>query len=376
VRSDLQRVLELQGEYQARLSLAMSERGVLVRDAIPSWLDSNTATLSANLGIDDFFAEGRDGTGLKTRVPWARFGSRSLSPRATVGFYVVYLFDAAGGNVYLSLNQGTTDFRGGDFVRKPAEQILARVDWAKSVLGSWRGGFDDSPTTMELNDPGLGAGYELGNIASVGYAVGAIPDDSILLADAERFAVGLGTLYRAHHRQPIPDEQPELEEAEESARKASGITSKGGRAGFRTNSTEIKAIENHAVEVARAYYEDQGFSVKVLGKPFDLEVTKEGANTLTVEVKGTTSDGSGVPLTAGEVQHHANAFPDNALIVVRNITLHRDGDSPRASGGHLYELRPWSIDSGALRVISYGYEVPSKMYDDSGVSAENSPHHE
>lgn len=370
MHTDLQRVLELQGQYQARLSSAMSERGVLVRDAIPAWLDSHTTKLVDSLGVDDFFAEGRDGTGLKTRVPWARFGSRSRSPRATSGFYVVYLFDAAGKNVYLSLNQGTTDFRGGEFVPKPPEQILARVGWARSVLGSWLDGFDDSSMPMALNDSGLGAGYELGNIASVDYATGAIPEDSFLLTDAERFADGLGLLYREHSRRPIPDEEPELEEAEEAARRASGIVSKGGRAGFRTNATEIKAIETHAVDVARAFYESQGFDVEVLGKPFDLKVTKAD-ETLTVEVKGTTSEGSGVPLTAGEVEHHASAFPHNALVVIRNIILHRDGKSPTASGGHLYELRAWEIDPDALRTISYAYEVPSWMYDHSGVASDD-----
>jgi hypothetical protein len=344
----------------------MSERGVLVRDAVPGWLNDSAKGLAEVLGVDDFFAEGRDGTGLKTRVPWARFGSRSRSPRATTGFYVVYLFDAAGNKVYLSLNQGTTDFRGGEFVPKPAEQILARVGWARSILGSWLDGTGTDAKFMELNDPGLGAGYELGNIASVGYAIDAIPDDPVLLVDAERFAEGLAILYREHNRNPMPDEQPELQEAEEAARRASGISNRGGRAGFRTNAAEIKAIENHAVEVARAYYEDQGFEVDVLGKPFDLKVAK-GDETLTVEVKGTTSAGSGVPLTAGEVEHHANAFPNNALVIVRNISLHRDTESPTASGGHLYELRAWAIDPGALRIISYAYEVPATMYDHSGV---------
>lgn len=348
----------------------MAERGVLVRDAIPGWLNANAPKLAEALGVDDFFAEGRDGTGLKTRVPWARFGSRSRSPRATTGFYVVYLFDAAGSSVYLSLNQGTTDFRGGEFVPKPAEQILARVDWARSNLGPWIDGLEDTPATMKLNDAGLGAGYELGNIASVEYAIDAIPDDAVLLTDAERFADGLGILYRAHSQRPIPDEQPELREAEEAARRVSGIGNKGSRAGFRTNAAEIKAIENRAVQVARAYYESQGFEVKVLGKPFDLKVTNADES-LTVEVKGTTSDGSGVPLTAGEVEHHANAFPDNALVVVRNITLHRDVKSPTAGGGHLYELRAWKIDPEALRTISYAYEVPPEMYEQSGLSSED-----
>jgi hypothetical protein len=348
----------------------MNERGVLVRDRISAWLEDHATELAENLGIDDFFAEGRDGTGLKTRVPWTRFGSRSRSPRATSGFYVVYLFDAAGGSVHLSLNQGTTDFRGGEFVPKPPEQILARVAWAKSVLGAWLDGFDDPSMNMALNDVGLGAGYELGNIASVRYANGAIPDDPALLADAERFADGLGVLYREHDRRPVPDEQPELQEAEEAARRASGIPDKGGRAGFRTNAKEIKAIESHAVAVARAYYEDQDFDVEVLGKPFDLRVTKDDES-LTVEVKGTTSAGAGVPLTAGEVDHHADAFPHNALVVVRNIDLHRDGVSPTASGGRLFELRAWQIDPGALRTISFAYEVPDEIYEHAGVAADD-----
>ena len=89
-----------------------------------------------------------------------------------------------------------------------------------------------------------------------------------------------------------------------------------------------------------------------------------------VEIKGTTSDGSGVSLTAGEVSHHAAAFPNNALVVVRNIVLQR-GDSPSASGGWLYELRGWDIDTAALRAISYAYEVPGEMYEHKGVSTES-----
>lgn len=102
MRTELQRVLELQTQYQARLSPAMSERGVLVRDRIPGWLEGHADELGEKLGVNDFFAEGRDGTGLKTRVPWTRFGSRSRSPKATTGFYVVYLFDAVGERVYLA----------------------------------------------------------------------------------------------------------------------------------------------------------------------------------------------------------------------------------------------------------------------------------
>jgi hypothetical protein len=201
------------------------------------------------------------------------------------------------------------------------------------------------------------------------YEVGSVPDDSLLLADALALAAGLGRLYAAHDESPIPHEQPELKEAEESAERASGINKTRTRVGFRTNAKEIKAIEEHAVAAARAYYEDDGWSVKELGKPFDLEVAKEN-QTLTVEVKGTTSDGLAIPLTAGEVSHHAQAFPDNALVVVRGIKLIRDQTAPRTSGGKLFELRSWEIDPSSLRVISYAYEVPSEMYQRAGVAVQ------
>jgi hypothetical protein len=370
VRSELQRVLELQPFHNSRKTEPMAERGLLIRHDVPAWLSDSRSDLGEMLGVDDFIAEGGDGTGLKARIPWARFGSRSRAPGATQGFYVVYLFEATGEAVYLSLNQGTTDMIAGDYVRKPAEDLIAAVGWGRSVLGSWLDGLGPDRFEMQLHDRGdLGPGYELGNIASIRYSAGAIPDETALLADARRFAEGLGLIYARHDVEPIPSEQPELREAEEAAQSTAGAKSGKSRVGFRTNAAEIKVIEKHAVAVATAYYEREEFEVEQHGKPFDLKVTK-GDETLTVEVKGTTSDGRGVALTAGEVDHHGDAFPANALVVVRNIRLHRDGESPTADSGELYELRKWDIDPNALRVISYAYAVPAEIYDHKGHSSD------
>lgn len=366
MKVEIQRVLELQSQYTSTASPAMRERGELIRNVIPGWLADHAAELGAEMGANDFFGEGRDGTGRKTRVPWVRFGARSKSPRATEGFYVVYLFDALGGAVHLSLNQGTTDFIGSDFVPKPFGVIADRVEWARDVLGDWLSALDGGEEAIELHDPGLGAGYERGNVAAVTYEADSIPDDAVLLSDARAFAKGIGRLYEEHAKHPIPHESPELREAEEAADRTSGKVKPAPRAGFRTNAAEIKAIEMHAVALARTYYEEDGWKVKELGKPFDLEVKKDG-KTLDVEVKGTSSDGSGVPLTAGEVRHHKKAYPDNALVVVRGIVLDRDASPPKASGGTLYELRGWKIDPAALRVISYAYEIPPGMYEGGGV---------
>jgi hypothetical protein len=368
VRDELQRVLELQRSYSSTASAEMVERGEIIRNAIPASLLGYRDQLEGALGVNDFFSEGRDGTGRKTRVPWARWGSRARSPRATEGFYLVYLFAASGDVVYLSLNQGTTDFIGNDFVPKPPLVLAERVQWAREALVGWEPQFDEV-RSIELGDPGLGAGYESGNIFAIAYEGGSIPDDSLLLADMRVLSEGLGRLYAAHDEAPIPHEQPELKEAEELAEQAVGGRKSGGRVGFRTNSQEIKVIEMHAVAAARGYYESHGWKVKEFGKPFDLKVSKPN-RTLTVEVKGTTGDGAAVPLTAGEVAHHADAFPNNALVVVRGITLTRDETAPRASGGTLYELRGWEINPSSLRAISYGYEIPREMYEHAGVSAQ------
>src|SRR5689334_22466944 len=149
----------------------MTERGRSVRDLAPGWLGAHRAELAAAIGIpaEDFLAEGRDGTGLKTRVPWTRFGSRERSPRATDGFYVVYLWAFDGSAVFLSLNQGTTDFDGAAFVRKPVGVLSSRASWARQVIAKWMSARADF-APLVLGDDGeesLGRGYELGDIVSV-----------------------------------------------------------------------------------------------------------------------------------------------------------------------------------------------------------------
>jgi hypothetical protein len=369
VQSELQRVLELQPFHDSLPTAAMVERGTLVREAIPAWLGEHAAALDAAVDVDDFFIEGSNGKGRSAFVPWTRFGSRLRAPKATEGFYVVYLFDAAGKNVYLSLNQGTTDPGPHAFVSKPVEWILEQIHWARSVLGPWLEDLDDPTAPIHLNATGLGTDYEGGNIAAISYELGAIPDDATLFADAKKFAEALGVIYREHDERPLPKEQPEVREAEEAADQSVGRPRKSSGAGFRTNAADIKVIEKHAVKLATTYYKSQGFKVKELGKPFDLEV-KKGDLTLAVEVKGTTSDGSKVVLTRNEVAHHEGAHPENALVIVRNIKLHR-GRSPKADGGHLYELRGWEINPDALRPISYTYEVPGEIFDHAGVTGTN-----
>jgi hypothetical protein len=82
------------------------------------------------------------------------------SPKATEGWYVVYLFAADGSAVFLSLNQGTTDWINGGAVAKDPKVLAERSEAARSVLRKSALNLDAISPEIELRDPGnLGKGY-------------------------------------------------------------------------------------------------------------------------------------------------------------------------------------------------------------------------
>lgn len=205
LQSDLQRVLDLQRSWDRTNTSKMRERGLLVRHQVADWLLDSRAQLASAIGIraGDFLAEGSDGSGYKARVAWTRFASRQRSPKATGGLMAVLLWafppeDA----VYLSLLQGIHDpdaLRHGELVRRPLDELRRVRNWGRTVVENWaeeRG--DLVPLRLgETGEASLAQGYELGAIASIRYAGGAIPVDEQLRADALSFAGALGELYRA-----------------------------------------------------------------------------------------------------------------------------------------------------------------------------------
>ena len=77
-----------------------------------------------------------------------------------------------------------------------------------------------------------------------------------------------------------------------------------------------------------------------------------------VEVKGTTSLGEEVILTANEVQLHTDNFLDTLLAIVHSISLDRSGEVPVATGGTLRIITPWVPEADAHKAIAYRYSVP------------------
>ena len=89
---------------------------------------------------------------------------------------------------------------------------------------------------------------------------------------------------------------------------------------------------------------------------FDVLATR-GDNTVKVEVKGTTSNGTEIVLTRNEVKLHKDDHPANALAIVSHIQLHRHDDGPTATGGKLDLTMPWEVDDARLEPIAYRYST-------------------
>jgi hypothetical protein len=340
----------------------MERRGVLVRRELATWLRARLPELTASMpeSAHDLEIEGRDATGLKSRVPWVRIYSLSRSPSATRGWYAVYLFGAAGDRAYLTLMPGTTRWENGEFRPRTEAEIQALVDWSRKVLANDLDGRPDLVWRIDLGAPGakLARQYELGCVAAIAYDAGAIPSDERLLEDLRGMVALLGRLYRADDEAlSMPGEPaPEIADVLTATGRLAGRPARGQ--GFRLSVADRLAIERHAMDVACRYLLSLGWAVEDVGafSPYDIDATR-GDQQMFVEVKGTTSDGTEVLLTHGEVELHRREHPRTMLLVVHSIALAK-GDPPIASGGSLRVIDGFWPDAADLTPIAYRYKTP------------------
>lgn len=353
-------VLGLQKVWQAKNTEEMQRRGFVVRTEIRNWLRGHAEALAVAMEIplDDVGVEGKDGAGQRSEVVWTRVYSKSRTPSATDGWYIVYLFSGDGERVYLSLNQGTTEWIAGELKPRAPAALKKRIDWARPLVEQVAAERTDLLTKIRLNArTKLGKGYEPGNVVAIEYQRDAIPHSDVLSEDLLFMARLLGPLYKAADDATyVPGDLPvEVREATQTAATTANRRSahKGGQ-GFLLTAAERRALEKRSVLLATKHFEAQGWTVKDVGasKPYDLHLTR-GDEKLHVEVKGTTSDGSQIILTRAEVEWQRKFAPDNALVLVHSIELDRTVEPVTATGGVLHCTSPWTIENETLTVISY-----------------------
>ncbi|WP_439681780.1 MrcB family domain-containing protein [Embleya sp. MST-111070] len=360
-------VCDLQRFWNSEVTDEMSRRGKILSAGIEPTIKKWGSELAKAIQIPfaDFGVKASNGLTKNARVPWARIHSEKVSPTATVGWYVVYLFDVPGRRIHLSLNQGTNNWDGPSLRGRSQTELAARVRWARPVVAKAAAGRPDLVETIDLQGgrQKLAVGYERGNVLAITYERDNLPPSDVLYRDLLFMAGLLGLVYRAETAMPfIPgDIAPEIVAAEKEAAKTTERkpVKKAAGQGFGVlTSDDRKALEGHAVAMAARYYEKRGWHVQDVGlkEPFDLLMTRDG-ETLRAEVKGTTSHGAQVVLTRREVEKQREFAPANALVIVHSIELVRGPGKPVADGGTLVCVAPWEIAEEDLTVVSYIYRT-------------------
>lgn len=134
-----------------------------------------------------------------------------------------------------------------------------------------------------------------------------------------------------------------------------------GGQGFLADSAARRAVELHAMELTRAWLEEEGWTVedRSASESYDFLANRDGAN-LFVEVKGTTGDGSLIQLTRLELEFALAHRAAMALAVVWGIRVAQIDGKVDASGGVLAVRHPWAPTLGSLRPISYTCQLEAK----------------
>jgi predicted subunit of tRNA(5-methylaminomethyl-2-thiouridylate) methyltransferase len=360
IREDLHSVMRLQRDYSAELTDAMKVRGLTIRTSIPAYMGQIADDLCTQSRIPpaELLIEGGDGIGRKAQVPWVRFASRTRSPRATVGWYVVWLFEENGEGAYLALVHASTNNIAGEFVERSQQETRRLVGWAREVVAG-----DIANDPRLLSDISLGSGklakaYERTTASAYYYPRHLLPSDEQLLEDMTKMARLLGHLYSGEHSQKYTKETSL--EVIAAVMAVNEITSGRAQCGqsFGLTQAQRKAVELRAMQAAVEHFTSEGFDVVDTSatEPFDLKV-RRGEDTLYVEVKGTTGDLGDIVLTKNEVEHHLNNHPKNSLFVLYRIALNKTLPMPVATGGKIHLVSPWMINSNLLQPIAYRYRL-------------------
>ncbi len=148
----------------------------IINNKLPDLIYSNCGLLKSKYKI-----QGSIGQGNPAEIPWLCIFDNEITTSAQTGYYIVFLFEANLKGVYMSLNQGWTQYEEEYGVAEGKNQILKNSSIAKSLLRSDQG-FTYLPINLNATST-LGKGYEAGNICSKFYSSNDFPEDNVLIDD-------------------------------------------------------------------------------------------------------------------------------------------------------------------------------------------------
>ncbi len=360
IREDLHEVLQLQESYSPLVTEPMAKRGAIIRHSLPDQIQPLTELLRLEAGVDaaDFLIEGSDGQGRRALVPWVRFGSRSRSPTATKGWYVVFLFRSDGTGAYLALAHASNNSSDGGYTSRSTSETTRLVRWSRDVIANDVRDDTRLSESIQLGTGKLGRSYEATTAISYFYPRSSLPNNETLISDLRFMARLLGLIYSAADAQERTQETSlDVIDAVEAIEESTTGRRRSGQ-GFGLTPQERRAVELRAMAATIEYLTSNGFSVEDTSsvESYDLKATQNSV-CLHVEVKGTTGTLGDVVLTRNEVDHHLACYPNNALFVLSEVRLIRSPVGVVAEGGTLTVKAPWNIEKDRLRPIAFRYRV-------------------
>lgn len=131
-----------------------------------------------SMRAEDYRVKASPGPNVWASVPWLGFFDTLVTETAQKGFYVVFLINPDTQDIYLSLNQGTTEIEK-EFGRKQYLDVLTRrAADIRARVKDVSHGFSDEP--IHLGSSGmLPEGYEAGHALGLKFRPESIQDDAV-----------------------------------------------------------------------------------------------------------------------------------------------------------------------------------------------------
>ena len=155
---------ELHFYYLSEIKTAKTTAGLvksseIIKTKLPTYIQDELS-----LDPSDYLVKGSVGAGNIATVPWVCVFDREVTTSAQNGFDIVILFRPDMSGLYISLNQGWTQYRD-NFkpLKKARDKIVQNAVICRNVLKI--DNLDSSPIDLKANGE-LPRGYELGNIYS------------------------------------------------------------------------------------------------------------------------------------------------------------------------------------------------------------------
>lgn len=145
----------------------------------------------ASLDTNVYHLVGSVGQGQWAEIPWLCIFIKDLTISATRGYYIVYLFNADGSGLYISLNQGWTYFKDKYGTKIGREKIQKTASIVRDKLNTVP--YNMKILNIDLKGTGdLARGYELGHICGRYYDINNLPSEEEIIDDLQ----GLLLTYR------------------------------------------------------------------------------------------------------------------------------------------------------------------------------------